>query len=82
MKRSRLDILLHKREVLLRKIRAYERVRRAINELVEGMKDDEYALEALNAIDRTVFNQMQLMYAGLKRLEDEIREVQGGAGRE
>jgi len=67
MKRSRLDILLHKRDVLLRKIRAYERVRRAINELVEGMKDDEYALEALNAIDRTVFNQMQLMYAGLKR---------------
>jgi len=82
MKRSRLDILLHKREVLLRKIRAYERVRRAINELVEGMKDDEYALEALNAIDRTVFNQMQLMYVGLKRLEDEIEEVQGGAGRE
>jgi len=82
MKRSKLDILLHKREVLLRKIQAYERVRRAINELAEGLRDDPYALEALNAIDRTVFNQMQMMYVGLKRLEDEIEELQSGAERE
>jgi hypothetical protein len=43
------------------------------------LKDDPYALEALNAIDRTIFTQLQFMYMGLERLNDEIKRLQSGA---
>ena len=79
MKRSKLDILMHQKNVLERKIAAYERVRKVIANLAFELKDDVYALEALNAIDRTIFNQLQFMYLGLKTLNDKIREV-GGSG--
>ena len=79
MKRSKLDILLHKREVLFRKIKAYERVREALRGLADELKDDPYALEALNGIDNTVFNQLQMMYLGLKRLETSIKALERSA---
>ena len=73
MKRSRLDILQHQKNVLEHKIAAYERVRKIIANLAFELKDDPYALEALNAIDLTIFNQLKFMYAGLKNLNDKIR---------
>jgi hypothetical protein len=78
MKRSKLDKLVAQREILMRKIKAYERVRQTISDLVYELKDDPYALEALNSIDRTVFTQLQFMYMGLERLNDEIRRLQAG----
>ena len=80
MKRSKLDSLIARREILMRKISAYERVRQAVNALARELKDDPYALEALNAIDRTIFTQLQFMYMGLERLNDEIKRLQAGAG--
>ena len=79
MKRSKLDSLIARREILVRKINAYERVKHAINQLAMELKNDPYALEALNAIDRTIFTQLQFMYLGLERLNDEIRRLQSGA---
>ena len=76
MKRSQYEKLIHQKEVLERKIAAYERVRRAISNLVYELKDDAYALEALNAIDRTIFNQLRFMYAGLEALKNKIKEVE------
>ena len=78
MKRSKLDRLVAQREVLVRKIKAYERVRQAINALAAELKDDPYALEALNAIDRTIFNQLQFMYLGLETLNSKIKTSQTG----
>jgi len=81
MKRSQYDKLLHQKEVLERKIAAYERVRKAIADLVHELKDDAYALEALNSIDRTIFNQLQFMYVGLQTLNDKLKKmVTSGAG--
>jgi len=78
VKRSKLDRLVAQREVLVRKIKAYERVRQAINALAAELKDDPYALEALNAIDRTIFNQLQFMYLGLETLNSKIKTSQTG----
>jgi cell division protein FtsB len=75
MKKSKYDKLLHQKEVLEHKIAAYERVRKAISDLVYELKDDAYALEALNAIDRTIFNQLQFMYLGLETLKDKIKDA-------
>jgi len=75
MKRSEYDKLLHQKEVLERKIAAYERVRKAIADLVHELKDDYYALEALNAIDRTIFNQLKFMYTGLRNINDKLRRL-------
>jgi len=81
MKRSQYDKLIHQKEVLEHKIAAYERVRKAISDLVYELKDDAYALEALNAIDRTIFSQLRFMYSGLETLKDKIKEMErGGAG--
>jgi hypothetical protein len=74
MKRSELDKLRHQAEVLQRKIVAYERVRKEINDLAFKLINDVYALEALNAIDRTIFNQLQFMKHGLKKLEQKLKE--------
>jgi len=75
MKRSELDKLKHQAEVLQRKIVAYERVRKEINDLAFKLINDVYALEALNAVDRTIFNQLQFMKQGLKRLEEKLKEA-------
>jgi hypothetical protein len=76
VKRSKLDKLVAQREILMRKIKAYEHVRQVINSLATELKGDPYALEALNAIDRTIFNQLRMMYLGLERLNDEIKRLQ------
>jgi hypothetical protein len=82
MKRSKLDKLVAQREILVRKIKAYERVRQTINSLVAELKDDPYALEALNAIDRTIFTQLRFMYLGLETLNNKIKQLAGGGGSE
>jgi hypothetical protein len=76
MKRSQLDILLHQKQVLEHKIAAYERVRKVIANLAFELKDDPYALEALNAIDLTIFNQLKFMYLGLRNLNDKLRRLE------
>jgi len=81
MKRSELDKLLHQKDVLERKIHAYERVRKAINELSSKFLGDMYALEALNAIDRTIFNQLRVMYQGLNTLNERIKKMTSEATR-
>ena len=78
MKRSELDVLVHRREVLLRKIQAYEKVRRAINDLAQQFLDDPYALEALSAVDRNLFNILVFMHQGLATIEKKLKEVYGG----
>jgi hypothetical protein len=81
MKKSQYDKLIHQKEVLEHKIAAYERVRKAISDLVYELKDDAYALEALNAIDRTIFNQLRFMYMGLETLKDKLKRLEmNGAG--
>jgi len=75
MKRSEYDILLHRRDVLVRKIQAYEKLRKAINDLADQFLDDVYALEALNAVDRTIFNQLLFMYDGLRKLDEQIKKA-------
>jgi hypothetical protein len=74
--KSKIDRKRHDMAVLERKIYAYERVREAISNLAYEMRDDAYALEALNSIDRTIFAQLQFMYAGLMRLRDELKKLQ------
>jgi len=54
-------------------------VREALRSLADELKDDPYALEALNGIDNTVFNQLQMMYLGLKRLETSIKALERSA---
>jgi hypothetical protein len=81
MKRSELDKLLHRKDVLERKIHAYERVRKTINELSSKFLGDVYALEALNAIDRTIFNQLRVMYQGLNALNERIKKMASEATR-
>ena len=76
MKRSELDILLHRREVLARKIEAYVKVRRAISDLASQFLHDVYALEALNSIDKTLFQWILYMQQGLKKLEEKIERFQ------
>jgi hypothetical protein len=76
MKKSQYDKLIHQKEVLEHKIAAYERVRKAISDLVYELKDDAYALEALNAIDRTIFNQLRFMYLGLETLKDKLKRLE------
>lgn len=75
MKRSELDKKLHDLQVLELKIASYERVRRAIRELAEEFRDDIYALEALNAIDKCMFNWLKFMYLGRSRLKEEVEEL-------
>lgn len=82
MKRSKLDKLIHQREVLLKKINAYERVRKTIANLATQLKDDPYALEVLLSIDQTIFGHLRFMYAGLKKLEEEINALIRGVENE
>jgi len=76
MKRSEMDKLSHEIAVLERKVAAYEKVRRAINELGERFKDDPYCLEALLSVDRTIFNQTLVIYRGLAKLREKMRRLQ------
>ena len=76
MRQSRLDKLLYRRSVLIEKIKAYERARKALNELVNEFIGNTYALEALNAIDRNISNDIMEMYLSLKTIDDKIKELQ------
>jgi len=61
---------------LIEKIKAYERARKALNELVNEFIGNTYALEALNAIDRNISNDIMEMYLSLKTIDDKIKELQ------
>jgi len=76
VRQSRLDKLLYRRSVLIEKIKAYERARKALNELVNEFIGNTYALEALNAIDRNISNDIMEMYLSLKTIDDKIKELQ------
>jgi len=76
MKRSKIDKIMHDMDVLQRKIQAYETVRRRINDLAKEYVGDYYILEALEAIDRTVFNMIRMMYVGLEILKRKLAEAE------
>jgi hypothetical protein len=76
MKRSKIDKIRHDMDVLQRKIQAYETVRRRINDMSKEYVGDYYILEALNAIDRTIFNQLRVMYTGLEMLKRKLAEAE------
>ena len=76
MRQSKLDKLLYRRSVLIEKIKAYERARKALNELVNEFIGNTYALEALNAIDRNISNDIMEMYLSLKTIDNKIKELQ------
>ena len=76
MKRSKIDKIRHDMDVLQRKIQAYETVRKRINDLAKEYVGDYYILEALEAIDRTVFNMIRMMYIGLEVLKHKLAEAE------
>jgi hypothetical protein len=76
VKRSKIDKIKHDMDVLQRKIQAYETVRRRINDLAKEYIGDYYILEALEAIDRTVFNMIRMMYIGLEVLKHKLAEAE------
>jgi hypothetical protein len=76
MKRSKIDKIKHDMDVLQRKIQAYETVRRRINDLAKEYVGDYYILEALESIDRTVFNMIRMMYVGLEILKRKLAEAE------
>ena len=79
MKRSKIDKIMHDMEVLQRKIQAYETVRRRINDLAKEYIGDYYILEALESIDRTVFNMIRMMYIGLEVLKHKLAKAEKNA---
>jgi hypothetical protein len=79
VKRSKIDKIMHDIEVLERKIQAYETVRRRINNLAKEYVGDYYILEALESIDRTIFNQLRVMYTGLEMLKHKLAEAEKSA---
>jgi hypothetical protein len=79
MKRSKIDKIKHDMDVLQRKIQAYETVRRRINDLAKEFVGDYYILEALESIDRTVFNMIRMMYVGLEILKRKLAEAEKNA---
>ena len=79
MKRSKIDKVMHDIDVLQRKIMAYETVRRRINDLAKEYIGDYYILEALESIDRTIFNQLRVMYTGLEMLKRKLAEAEKNA---
>jgi len=76
VKRSKIDKIRHDMDVLQRKIQAYETVRKRINDLAKEYVGDYYILEALEAIDRTVFNMIRMMYIGLEVLKHKLAEAE------
>ena len=79
MKRSKIDKIMHDMEVLQRKIQAYETVRIIINDIAKEYIGDYYILEALESIDRTIFNQLRVMYTGLEMLKRRLAEAEKNA---
>jgi len=79
MKRSKVDKIKHDMEVLEKKIMAYETVRRRINDLAKEYVGDYYVLEALESIDRTVFNMLRMMYTGMEILKRKLAEAEKNA---
>jgi uncharacterized membrane protein YfhO len=60
---------------LKQKIESYQRVRRWLNENAKVFLGDVYALECLEALDRTLFNWISYMVAGLQKLEQKYKQL-------
>ena len=75
MKKSYIDRELYELSVLERKVVAYEKVRKAINELGKQFLDDPYCLEALNSVDRSIFHQIAFIQKALIKKREKLRQL-------
>jgi len=75
LKKSYIDRELYELSVLERKIVAYEKVRKAINELGRQFLDDPYCLEVLNSIDRAIFHQITFIHKALIRKREKLKQL-------
>ena len=67
--------LEHRIQKLRQKIESYQRVRRWLNDNAKNFLGDVYALECLEALDKTLFNWINYMAAGLRRLEARYKQL-------
>jgi hypothetical protein len=75
LKKSYIDRELYELSVLERKVVAYEKVRKAINELGKEFLDDPYCLEVLNNIDRAIFHQMAFIQKALIKKREKLKQL-------
>jgi len=67
-----LDMLMYRRDVLVKRIEGYKRVREAVSELFQKFTGDVYALEALSTVDRTLLDYIESLRQTLTSLEKQI----------
>jgi hypothetical protein len=72
--------LEHRIQKLRQKIESYQRIRKWLNDNAKNFLGDVYALECLEALDRTLFNWISYMAAGLKKLEQKYKQLMREAG--
>jgi hypothetical protein len=65
---------------LMQKIESYQRVRKWLNDNAKNFLGDVYALECLEAIDKTLFNWINYMAAGLRMLEQRYSQLMHESG--
>jgi len=65
---------------LRQKIESYQRIRKWLNDSAKNFLGDVYALECLEALDKTLFNWINYMGVGLKRLEQKYKQLLAQAG--
>jgi len=70
----------HRIQKLKQKIESYQRVRKWLNDNAKNFLGDVYALECLEALDKTLFNWISYMVAGLKKLEKKYKQLMREAG--
>jgi uncharacterized membrane protein YfhO len=65
---------------LRQKIESYQRIRKWLNDNAKSFLGDVYALECLEALDKTLFNWIAYMAAGLNMLEKKYKQLMREAG--
>jgi len=70
----------HRMQKLRQKIESYQRVRKWLNDNAKSFLGDVYALECLEALDKTLFNWISYMAAGLNKLEKKYKQLLSQAG--
>ena len=72
--------LEHRIAKLRQKIESYQRIRKWLNDNAKSFLGDVYALECLEALDKTLFNWINYMTAGLRSLEKKYRQLLSQSG--
>ena len=72
--------LEHRIQKLRQKIESYQRVRKWLNDNAKVFLGDVYALECLEALDKTLFNWINYMAVGLQKLEARYKQLLAQSG--